>query len=89
MRKQRPELLDRHQAADLLNVSLRQLELRSASGEIPGFVKPFGTTARWSRSALMAWIRRGCPDIRIPQRSANSESGIDDDQECDNFLTHD
>lgn len=83
MRKIRPELLDRYQSADLLNISVRQLEARSASGEIPGFVKPFGTTARWSRTALMAWIRRGCPDIRIPQRSAIEETDIDDDQEPD------
>lgn len=74
-----PELLDRHEAAALLGISTRLLEYRAAAGEVPGFCKPFGTLARWSKSALMDWIRRGCPDIReTPQCSANSETDIGD-----------
>jgi excisionase family DNA binding protein len=62
-----PELLDRHQAAELLNISVRLLEYKTKSGELPGFRKLFGTSARWSRSELQRWIEAGCPDERSPQ----------------------
>jgi excisionase family DNA binding protein len=62
-----PELLDRHQAAELLNISVRLLEYKTKSGELPGFRKLFGTSARWSRSELQRWIESGCPDGRVPQ----------------------
>lgn len=73
------ELMDRHEAAEFLGISIRLLEYRTASGEVPGFCRPFGTTARWSRTALMAWIDAGCPQNfrKAPQVSAISEPEID------------
>lgn len=74
-----PELLDRHEVATLLGVSVRLVEYKAAGGELPGFVRPFGTLARWRRSVLMQWIADGTPDLRqAPQCSANSETDIGD-----------
>ena len=65
-----PILLNRIQAAALCNFSLRLLEYKTSSGEIPGFCKPFGTLARWDRKILERWVKDGCPDVREKLRNA-------------------
>lgn len=74
-----PELLDRHEVALLLGISTRTVEYKAASGELPGFVRLFRSSARWRRSVLLEWISAGCPDVRqAPQCSAIPDSDIGD-----------
>ena len=72
MPEQLPELLDRHQAAEMLNISVRLLHHKSKHGQVPGFLRLFGTSARWSRSALQRWIDDGCPVGPFPEKAHQS-----------------
>lgn len=55
-----PELLDEPSAGRLCGMSGRTLRRLSNAGDAPAPVK-VGRLVRWSRTALMAWIARGCP----------------------------
>jgi predicted DNA-binding transcriptional regulator AlpA len=56
------ELLRDRDAAALLSISVASLWRDTAAGRLPAPVK-IGRKTRWRRSALLAWIERGCPAV--------------------------
>lgn len=59
-----PELLTTAETAHLAGVGKRSLSRWSSSGQAPAPVKIAGTTVRYRRAEIMAWIAAGCPDCR-------------------------
>jgi excisionase family DNA binding protein len=56
-------LLDVGQLAEMLGVSKRHVHRLADAGKCPAPVR-LGRCARWPRSAVEAWIARGCPSRR-------------------------
>ncbi len=57
-----PLLLDKHQVARLVGLSVRTI-CRLTSRGVLKRIKPAGMRcSRWSREAIVEWVRRGCPD---------------------------
>ncbi|HYE18867.1 MAG TPA: hypothetical protein VEA69_10505 [Tepidisphaeraceae bacterium] len=74
-----PELLERRQAAELLNLSLTaftDLESRGYVGPAPLRLGDSGRIVRFSLEELRAWIRAGCPSRAMwnAQKSAARRS---------------
>jgi hypothetical protein len=60
-----PLLIDMATVAALLQLSLRTVKRRAASGEIPGRCRPCGIRrALFSRVAIEDWVAKGCPPFR-------------------------
>jgi excisionase family DNA binding protein len=59
-----PELLDVKAVAHLLTCSTRTVYRLSDANSMPRNIK-LGALSRWSRSAVMDWIERGCPNCRM------------------------
>jgi len=58
-----PLCVDRAGLADLLNVSLRQIDRLDSGGKLP-VALAFGRCRRWSVSEIEDWVAAGAPDRR-------------------------
>lgn len=58
------ELLNARQVAKVLKISVRTLWRLVASFQAPQPVR-LGRNTRWLKSAVIAWMRRGCPPLDI------------------------
>ena len=66
-------LLRKARVANLLGVSLRQVDRLVAAGLIPPPVR-LGRSVRWVRATLDEWVRAGCPPAGEQAAERQSEA---------------
>lgn len=71
-----PVLIDIKQLSAMLSRSVASLHRDDAAGRLPAAVW-IGSSKRWRRSEILAWVEAGCPDRKTWQalKSRNGRGG--------------
>ena len=68
-----PLLIDARDLARLLTVSPATIWRMRAAGRLPAPIRLTGSTLRWRRSEVLAWLDAGCPDLTAVEHEGASQ----------------